>query len=115
MTGWSAGKRPMRLELVPRPERSGRMALLSPVIAVALTLVLGAGMFAALGVNPARALTVYFVEPLTQSWSLVELVVKASPLILIGVGLAVCFRANVWNIGAEGQFTLGAIFAGALP
>jgi general nucleoside transport system permease protein len=115
MMGWNNERRSMRLELVPRPERSGRMALLSPVIAITLTLVLGAGMFAALGVDPLRALYVYFVEPLTQSWSLVELLVKASPLILIGVGLAVCFRANVWNIGAEGQFTAGAIFAAALP
>ncbi|MYZ49393.1 ABC transporter permease [Propylenella binzhouense] len=105
----------MRLDLVPRPEPSGRMALLSPVIATVLTLAIGAALFLVLGVDPARGLYVYFVEPLTAGWSLVELVVKAAPLALIAVGLALCFRANVWNIGAEGQFTIGAVCGSAIP
>src|SRR5262245_10666657 len=66
-------------------------------------------LFAALGKDPVTALRVYFVEPLTDSYSLVELAVKASPLTMIAVGLALCFRANVWNIGAEGQFIIGAV------
>ncbi len=105
----------MQLELVPRAERSLLFSLLSPVAALTVTLIFGVFLFAALGVDPLRALYIYFVDPLTQSWSLEELVVKASPLILIGCGLAVCFRANVWNIGAEGQFTIGALSAGAIP
>jgi ABC-type uncharacterized transport system permease subunit len=105
----------MRLELEKRPERSALMALLSPVIAIALTLVTGAVMFAALGQNPAVALYMFFIDPLTASWSLQELVVKATPLILIGVGLAVCFLSNTWNIGAEGQFTAGALAGSMLP
>ena len=105
----------MRLELEKRAEHSTAMALLSPVIALALTLVSGAILFAALGENPAEALYVFFIEPLTASWSLQELVVKATPLILIGVGLAVCYLSNTWNIGGEGQFTAGALAGSVLP
>src|SRR6266576_6256858 len=66
-------------------------------------------LFAALGKNPITALSAYFVEPLTDSYSLVELAVKATPLVLIAVGLSLCYLANVWNIGAEGQFLIGAV------
>jgi general nucleoside transport system permease protein len=105
----------MRLELVPRTRPSALWAVLSPFLAVALTALLGFALFTLLGVDPFRALTIYFVEPLTTAWSIEELLVKASPLILIAIGLSVCFRANAWNIGAEGQFTVGAIFGAALP
>lgn len=103
----------MRLE--KRPERSAQMALASPFIALALTIVTAAIIFGLRGNNPLQALYVYFVEPLTAMWSVEQLLVKASPLILIGAGLAVAYRANVWNIGAEGQLTAGAIVAGAVP
>jgi ABC-type uncharacterized transport system permease subunit len=105
----------MLLELVPRAERSTLFSVLSPVVALAVTLVFGLILFTALGVDPFRALYIFFIEPLTQLWSVEELIVKAAPLILIGCGLAICFRANVWNIGAEGQFTIGAIFGSAIP
>lgn len=105
----------MPLVLEKRAERSTRMALLSPVIAIALTLVTGAVLFAIRGIDPVHGLYVYFVEPLTQMWSVEQLIVKATPLVLIGVGLAVCYTANVWNIGAEGQFTMGAILGGMIP
>jgi len=105
----------MRLELEKRPERSARMAIASPFLAVALTLVVGAMIFAAIGVNPARGLYVLFVEPLTQGWSLQELVVKATPLVLIACGLLVCYLANTWNIGAEGQFVMGGVVGSILP
>lgn len=105
----------MRLVLEKRGERSGLMALLSPVIAIALTLVTGGIIFALRGIDPFAALYVYFVEPLTSSWSIEQLIVKAAPLALIGAGLAVSYLANVWNIGAEGQLTAGAIAGGAIP
>lgn len=105
----------MRLELVPRPRPSALMTVLSPFLAIALTMLLGLVLFTLLGVDPVRALTIYFVEPLTMAWTLEELLVKASPLIVIAIGLAVCFRANAWNIGAEGQFTVGALCGAALP
>jgi general nucleoside transport system permease protein len=99
----------MRLVLERRAERSTAVAIASPVIAIALTLATMAILFAALGKNPVTALVVYFVEPLTDSYSLVELVVKATPLVMIAVGLSLCYLANVWNIGAEGQFLIGAV------
>jgi simple sugar transport system permease protein len=97
------------LVLERRAERSVKAALLSPVIAIVLTLVTMAIVFALLGKNPLAVLYVYFVEPLLDSYSLQEIVVKATPLVLIGVGLALCYHANVWNIGAEGQFLIGAV------
>ena len=105
----------IRVELIKRPAPSRVLSMLSPLIALGLTIVAGSIMFMILGKNPIAALYSYFIEPLTEIWSLHELAIKAAPLILIAVGLAVCYRANVWNIGAEGQFTLGAIFGSALP
>lgn len=98
-----------------RPERSHAMMLLSPVIALVLTALVGAVIFALRGLNPLQALYIYFIEPLTTLWAVEQLLVKAAPLILIGVGLSIAYIANVWNIGAEGQFTSGAIFASILP
>jgi simple sugar transport system permease protein len=66
-------------------------------------------LFAILGKNPISALGVYFIDPLTDSYSLQELVVKAIPLVMIAIGLSLCYLANVWNIGAEGQFLMGAV------
>jgi general nucleoside transport system permease protein len=99
------------LRLEPRELPSTILALLSPLLALLLTVALGALLFSLLGVGPLRALSVFFVEPLRtpQGWS--ELAVKATPLVSIGLGLSVCFRSSVWNIGAEGQYVLGAIFA----
>jgi simple sugar transport system permease protein len=71
-------------------------------------------MFAALGFDPGRSLYVYFINPLTTVYGWSELAVKAAPLALIGIGLSLGFRANVWNIGAEGQFTLGALAGGGV-
>jgi len=66
-------------------------------------------LFAALGKNPIAALSVYFIDPLTDSYSLQEIAVKATPLVMIAIGLSLCYLANVWNIGAEGQFLIGAV------
>src|SRR5690349_4718097 len=99
----------MRLVLERRAERSATIALVSPLIAIALTLATMSVLFALLGKNPIAALGVYFLDPLTDSYSLQELVVKATPLVMIGVGLSLCYLANVWNIGAEGQFLIGAV------
>jgi general nucleoside transport system permease protein len=99
----------MRLVLERRAERSAAAAIASPLIAIALTLLTMAVLFAALGKDPVVALRVYFVEPLTDGYSLVELAVKAAPLAMIAVGLSLCYLANVWNIGAEGQFIVGAL------
>jgi simple sugar transport system permease protein len=105
----------MRLVLEKRAEQSAKMALLSPVIALCLTVIAGGVIFALKGINPFEGLYVYFIEPLTDPWSREQLIAKAAPLVLIGAGLAVCFAANVWNIGAEGQFIVGALLAGMIP
>ena len=105
----------MRLELKKRSEHSRVMAVASPLIAIGLTVVAGAILFAALGYDPFKALYYYFIDPLTEAWSLEELVAKATPLVLIAVGLAVAYLSNTWNIGAEGQYTVGAICGAIIP
>ncbi|HVZ72957.1 MAG TPA: ABC transporter permease [Polyangia bacterium] len=99
------------LRLVPRTPPSRALTLAAPLIALALTVVLGAILFRILGQPPGRALALFFLEPLrgADAWS--ELAVKATPLALVALGLCVCFRANVWNIGAEGQYIVGALGA----
>jgi simple sugar transport system permease protein len=99
----------MRLVLEQRAEAGWALRLFSPLLAVALALVSAAVMFAALGADPLAALHAYFILPLSDSWGLQEVAVKATPLVLISVGLAFCYRAGVWNIGAEGQFLVGAL------
>jgi len=99
------------LKLEVRPEPSRAMSIASPLIALAVTVVIGTILFLILGKDPLRGLAVFFIEPVKSVYALTELAVKATPLLLIALGLAVCFRSNVWNIGAEGQFILGAIFA----
>lgn len=100
-------------KLEPRARPSAWMAWLSPVLAVVLTMACGFVLFIAVGKDPIASLAVFFLEPIKdlQGWS--ELGVKIAPLLLISVGLAIAFRANVFNIGAEGQLVMGAIAAGA--
>src|SRR5260370_17258707 len=105
----------MQLVLEKRAERSNTIALISPVIAIALTIVTMSILFAVLGKNPISALRVYFIDPLTDSYSLQELVVKATPLVMIAVGLSLCYLANAWNIGAEGQLLIGPAPGCCLP
>jgi len=102
------------LKLEPRPAPSRVMSIASPLLALAITVLIGVVLFLLLGKDPLRGLQVFFVEPLKSAQALSELAVKAVPLLLIALGLAVCFRSNVWNIGAEGQFVLGAIAAGGV-
>ena len=99
------------LKLEARPEPSRWMSMLSPVIALLITVVIGTALFMLLGKDPLRGLQMFFVEPLSSRYALSEIAVKSTPLILIALGLAVCFRSNIWNIGAEGQYVLGAIAA----
>jgi general nucleoside transport system permease protein len=100
------------LKLEARPQPSQLMSLASPLLALAFTVLIGVLLFMLLGKDPVRGLQVFFVEPVKNLYQISELSIKATPLILIALGLAVCFRANVWNIGAEGQFVVGALCAG---
>ncbi|WP_374381266.1 ABC transporter permease [Dongia sp.] len=101
----------MRISVVPRGERSRVWTYASPLLAILLTLVTAAIVFAALGKEPFEALRVMWLDPLLGKRGFSELFIKAAPLIMIAVGLSLGFRANVWNIGAEGQYIMGAIFA----
>lgn len=98
----------------PRVSRSWVGSISSLFVAIILTLLAGALIFTVLGHAPLNALRVYFIDPVSTPTGVQELMVKASPLIMIAIGLSLCFRANVWNIGAEGQFVAGALAGGAV-
>jgi simple sugar transport system permease protein len=104
------------LRLEQRPEPSRAMLIATPVIAVIATMIAGGIMFALLGTNPFTAIKIIFWDPIfndvVASYTRPQLLVKAAPLILMAIGLSFGFRANVWNIGAEGQFIMGAIVGG---
>lgn len=104
----------MHFRLEPRPRPSRSMGWLSPLLAAALTIVAGFVLFPLLGKDPLVAFHTFFVEPVSDLDGIAELLLKAAPLMLIGVGLACGYRANVWNIGAEGQLVLGAVCAGGV-
>ena len=101
-------------KLEPRPEVSRFWSVASPLLALVITVLLGTLLFVALGKDPLRGLQVFFWEPINSGYRIGELMVKATPLLIIALGLAVCFRSNVWNIGAEGQFVIGAVVAGGV-
>lgn len=102
------------IRLEKRLEPSRVMTAVTPVIAVILTMIVGGIMFALLGKPPFEAIRIIFWDPLFDpnfaSYSRPQLLVKAGPLILIAIGLSLGFRAGIWNIGAEGQYIMGAIF-----
>jgi ABC-type uncharacterized transport system permease subunit len=101
-------------KLEPRPQASKFWSYGSPLLALVITVLIGVALFIALGKDPVKGLQVFFWEPVKTPYALGELMVKATPLLVIALGLAVCFRSNVWNIGAEGQFVIGAISAGGV-
>ena len=102
----------MQLEIRPQP--SSFWSYASPVLALLITVAIGVGLFIVLGKDPVKGLQVFFWEPIKSPYALGELLVKATPLLIIALGLAVCFRSNVWNIGAEGQYVIGALAAGGV-
>ncbi len=102
------------IRMLPRPQASTLMVYLSPLLALLLTLISGYLMFSLMGIEALAALQAFFVSPVADLYGFSELLVKAVPLVLIAIGLSIGFKANVWNIGAEGQLTMGAIFAGTL-
>ncbi len=101
-------------KLVSRGHPSIIMSYWAPVIAIFLTLLTGSIIFSFMGFNPLFALHTFFISPISTSYGISELFLKATPLALIGVGLAFCFKNNIYNIGAEGQLTMGAIFGGGV-
>src|SRR5260221_7347022 len=102
------------LSLRPRGYASIFWSWGSPVLALALPALISGGIFAFMGRPPVLTVYTFLVSPLFAPDGLASLAVKAAPLVTMGVGLSLAYRANVWNIGTEGQFTLGAIAAGGL-
>jgi len=102
------------IRLEARSTPSQWMALLSPAIALCFTVLVAGGLFLALGKDPLVGLQVFLLEPFNGVRGLTELGLKATPLILCALGLSLCYRSNVWNIGAEGQFLMGAVTGGGL-
>jgi ABC-type uncharacterized transport system permease subunit len=102
------------LRFEARGQPSAGWAVGSPLLALLVTTLIGMALFAALGKDPWRGVELFFIEPIRDGYAWGELMVKATPLLLIALGLAVCFRSNVWNIGAEGQFVLGTIAGGGV-
>ena len=98
---------PVKLE--KRPSDSKTMSLVSPLLAITLTLLGGGILFAALGHAPLEALHTFFIAPLSDAYGWAELGVKVAPLLLCATGLMLCFKAKIWNIGAEGQFIMGGL------
>jgi ABC-type uncharacterized transport system permease subunit len=104
----------MRLELTPRAEVSRLGRVLASVAAFLVAFLLAGIVIWLMGRSPIAAFQVYVSGPLSDPWAIQELLVKATPLALIAIGLIYCFRANLWNIGAEGQYVMGAILGGWL-
>ncbi len=100
------------IRLEARPEVSKFWAYMSPILAAVLTLLTGLIMFAAMGNEDQSALTAlytFFISPVSDSFGISELLVKAAPILLCAYGLAICYKASIWNIGAEGQLLMGAL------
>ena len=105
------------LRLEPRPAAPAWLELATPVMAVVATMIAGGVLFALMGFDPVAAVRTIFWDPLfgpAAGYSRPQLLVKAGPLILIACGLAVGFRAGIWNIGAEGQYIVGGLCGAAV-
>jgi simple sugar transport system permease protein len=103
----------LKLERRPQPARVWTWA--TPFLAVIITMIAGGALFATLGENPVAAIRTIFWEPLFGEFAFYyrpQMLVKGAPLVLIAIGLSLGFRAGIWNIGAEGQYIVGAL-AGA--
>ena len=104
----------IRLEKRPQPSRS--LSLSTPIMAVLATFIFGGLLFAVLGKDPVEALQTIFWQPLFGEYAFYyrpQLLIKGAPLVLIAIGLSLGFKAGIWNIGAEGQYIMGAIFGAA--
>ncbi len=102
------------IRIQARTEPSNIMKVASPLIAIVLTLIFGSILFSAIGKSPTQALQVLLIAPLADSYNIGEMLVKMGPLLLCAVGLSLCYRANMWNIGAEGQLLAGALGGSAV-
>ena len=101
------------ITFTPRDKVSNSWTLIGPILSIILTVIFGLLIFTFLGFDPAETLYQIFISPFSRIDRVSDIFVKACPLIIVGIGLMFCFRANVWNIGAEGQFIMGTLLAGS--
>ena len=104
-------------QLETRPQTSKTWVVLTPILAVLATMIAGGALFAFLGKDPFQIIRMIFWDPLFGEFAFYyrgQLLTKAGPLILIAIGLSIGFRAGIWNIGAEGQYIMGAICGAAV-
>ncbi|MCK5894295.1 MAG: ABC transporter permease [Endozoicomonadaceae bacterium] len=102
----------MFLSIERRQQDSQLMVYLSPILAILLTMVAGMLMLLWQGQDPVNSLYTLFILPVSSWYGINDLVMKVAPILLCALGLAICFRASIWNIGAEGQFIMGALAGG---
>jgi simple sugar transport system permease protein len=101
----------MRLKLEKRREPSIFMLVATPIASVLVTMIIGVVVFDLIGIDGFRAVVDIFLTPLLASYKWQDVAVKAAPLVIIALGLSLGNRAQVWNIGAEGQYIIGALCA----
>lgn len=104
----------MRIKLEKRQEPSRLMLVVTPIASVLATMAIGIVVFNLLGINGWRAVIDIFISPILLTYKWQDVAVKAAPLIIIALGLSIGNRANVWNIGAEGQYIIGALCAAGI-
>ena len=102
------------IKIEKRNDISTSIYFLTPILAIFLTLFGGGIIFYVLGFNPIEALKFFFITPISDLYGFSELLIKATPLCLIAIGLSFCFKSNNWNIGAEGQLIFGGIVGGGV-
>ena len=105
----------IRIEKRPQPSRA--FSLATPLLAVLATMFFGGLLFSVLGKDPVTSILTIFWEPLFGDFAFYyrpQLLIKGAPLILIAIGLSLGFKAGIWNIGAEGQYIMGAIFGAGM-
>ncbi len=101
----------LQVERVPAPLR---LRLLIPIISIVLTFLLTAGFVLAVDANPLQATYYFLLDPMSSRVKAIEVLVKATPLLLTGAAVAFAFAGGYWNIGAEGQLYMGAVAATAV-
>ena len=101
------------ITFIPRDKVSKNWTIMGPILSIFLTIFFGLLIFTFLGYNPLETLYQVFLSPFSRIDRISDIFVKACPLVIVGTGLMLCFRANVWNIGAEGQFIMGTLLAGS--
>ncbi|MEE4241658.1 MAG: ABC transporter permease [Desulfopila sp.] len=100
-----------RLKIIKRQEPLGWRSCLVVFGAVFLSLTFSALLLALRGTPPLQGISVLIEGAFGSRWALEDCLLKAIPIFLCSLGVAIAFRLQIWNIGAEGQFCLGAVGA----